>query len=1360
MQLPVVNIYSNLRNKSFVILTLFVSLAGEFHHASSQNSNIKFEHFNIEQGLPSGVVPCLFQDHKGYIWFGTFHGIARYDGYKIVSFTNREGDSTSISNEIIEALCDDIEGNIWVGHARGLDKFNTVTETFTHFILNSQKPLTDWSQHVLCLHVDKDGNLWIGTGGGLYKFNKATNSFLWLKHSNTDPQSIMSNSINAIYEDRDGSLWFGTGSGLDKIDKSTNKFKHFWADPNEQQGYAVMKGNVHWVLSVYEDREGIMWLGTNGGLVKFDRRHETFTINNHNASNPSSLANNTILSICEDANGKLWISTKSGVDVFEKNSKKFMHYSLNAKEPESLSSDDVGQILMDRSGTIWISTYDHGGVNKYVPPNPAIRHYKFDSNKPGDFLNSGLSGIFEDRKGIIWFATRKGFVTFDPVSEVLENQAYDPYLGLLSKSKDGTIWLYKLSGAIFFKKVNSDQFKQLVGPDGNAIIHDKAVCMQNTSDGCIWFGTFDGDIFKIDPVSGKTSLLARISTRIGSIYEDKSGTVWIGTREGGILRYDSKHETFKPFTYDLNDTLTISGNNVDWICEDKPGTLWIIANGRVNKFDQVRQKWIRLGENQGFPVHIFMITSDQNGYLWMSAPNATYKYNPETNKFKKYDYLTGWSFKTTNGEMYLKNRQGITRFNPDSLHDNSFIPPVVITSFRKFEKPFPIGNGIRLPYDENFIAFEFAALSYIDPERNQYAYKLEGIDKDWVYSGTRRYASYPNLHPGKYIFRVKGSNNDGVWNEAGTSITLIIASPWWKTWWAYISYGLFFLFTLYWLRRYEMNRLSFRDQVKMDAAVLKEKEETEKLKSRFFANISHEFRTPLTLILGPAEKIISGTSDDVKKDANTIKRNSRRLLQLINQLLDLSKLEAGKLKLEASKGNIVSFVKGVALSFESLAESKDITLTLYSEKEFIELYFDREKMIQVLTNILSNAFKFTPVDGKITVSVKETDSKHVEIKIRDTGIGIAAEEIPKLFDRFYQVDSSLTREFEGTGIGLALTKELVELHHGSIRVESKQKDAGMEGSVWTEFIVELPLGKEHLKNEEIIKDTSKVIETKDSIGEKSHFKPDLHLGPGLKIQEEMADELKYDKTIILVVEDNYDMREYIKESLDSNYQIEEAVNGEQGVRKAGKIIPDLIISDMMMPKMAGNELVRILKNEEATSHIPIILLTAKAGHEDKLEGLETGADDYLTKPFDIKELQVRIRNLIKIRKKLQEKYSKPENMLPGTKEQRLNSIDEKFMFRVAQVIDKHISEEEFDIEEFCSEVAMSRTQLHRKLKALTGKSASLYIRSVKLARAKQLIEEQQGTISEIAYSVGFSSPVYFTRCFREEFGYPPSDLKK
>ena len=800
---------------------------------------------------------------------------------------------------------------------------------------------------------------------------------------------------------------------------------------------------------------------------------------------------------------------------------------------------------------------------------------------------------------------------------------------------------------------------------------------------------------------------------------------------------------------------------------------------------------------------VWKILNDDRGNYWLSTRKGISKFNTDTKQFQNYDVSYGLpengfymsnDCKTKNGEMYFGSPGAVVRFHPDSIKNNPFIPPIVITTIKKFDQPVSFRKEINLSYNENFLSFEFIALSYISPERNQYAHRMEGLDKDWVYSGTRRFASYPNLDPGKYIFRVKGSNNDGVWNEAGTSIIIIISPPLWKTWWAYLTYGVLFIFALYGLRRYELNRLSFKNQVKTDEAVLKEREETDKIKSRFFANISHEFRTPLTLILGPAEKIISDTSDDIKKDANIIKRNSRRLLQLINQLLDLSRLEAGKLKLEASKGNIVSFVKGVALSFESLSESKDITLKLQPEKEFIELYFDREKMMKILTNILSNAFKFTPEEGKITVSINIKPPFHppfdkggisphlpsftkggkkggsVAIKIRDTGIGIASEEIPKLFDRFYQVDSSHTREYEGTGIGLALTKELVELHHGNIKVESEKNDpdkvgAGLpEGQVnWTEFTLEFPLGREHLKNEEILAEEeiqTKAFLSPNEVGMKNLYQESIDNKTDSSSKTPQNDiVINEEKTIILVVEDNYDMREYIKESLDVDYFIEEAVNGEQGVRKAEKIIPDLIISDMMMPKMDGNQLVKILKNDEKTSHIPIILLTAKAGHEDKLEGLEIGADDYLTKPFDIKELQVRIKNLISIRKKLQEKFSKT-GYISKPPEKRLNSIDERFMKKVMDVIEQHLSEEDFSIEEFGNEVGMSRSQIHRKLKALSGKSASVFLRSVRLAKAKKMMEEQKGNISEIAYLVGFSSPSYFTKCFKDEFGNSPSEIIK
>ncbi|MEO8231690.1 MAG: two-component regulator propeller domain-containing protein [Ignavibacteriota bacterium] len=1384
-------------------LSIIILLVLQFN-ILAQNSNITFEHLNLDNGLPPNVT-CIFQDRIGYIWFGTSSGLYRYDGYSLKEYSPS---STNITNANIRAICDDKEGNIWIGHAHGLDKLNPSKEIFTHYILNPQMPLTDWRQHVVAALEDRNGKLWIGTGGGLYLFDKTMEIFKWVQHDTTNPASIYHNPVHAIYEDGSGTLWFGTGEGLDKLDKAANKFTHYY-NAKDFKEYPGLDKNPHNVTSIIEDRDGRFWLGTSGGLVEFNRKDGTFTQYKNDPKNPASIANDFVRSICEDFNGYLWMSTYAGLDIFDKNSRKFSHYTYNKLDPGSLSSNDVGKILFDTSGTIWITTYGRG-VNKHIPQYPYLKQYTSEIGKPGKLPLDELEDLVEDRNGTIWIGTDKGLLSFDPKKELFKKEFFKMPASALLFDKAGTLWISSFltgnNGYLYYKRNKDKKINQLFDLNGKPY-NEFVSFMSNSGDGCIWLGTPYGNLLKLNPSTIKVEQFAGFERAISAMYEDKTGLLWIGTYDGGLICYDQFEKIFKRFTTNPNDTNTISGDAITSLCEDGTGTLWIIANTALDKFDREKQKIIRVGEKDGFPKKAFNLIDDTHGNLWITTINGLVKYNPFTKQFKNYaENKPRWGYKMRNGDLYFilapsfQKKQSIIRFCPDSLQVNSFIPPVVITLFKKFEKSYPFDKKIKLSYQENFISFEFSALSYISPEKNQYAYKMEGVDKDWVYSGTRRYASYPNLSPGEYIFRVKGSNNDAVWNEAGTSLRIIISPPFWKSWWAYLLYACFLLSALYAIRRYEMNRLSFKNQVKLDSVVLKEREETDKMKSRFFANISHEFRTPLTLILAPAEKIISNTSDDHIKDANIIRRNSRRLLQLINQLLDLSKLEAGKLKLEASKGNIVSFVKGVALSFESLAESKDITLKLLPEKEFIELYFDREKMMKILTNILSNAFKFTSEEGKITVSITELDKpsnviskefsteksltnnmgkispfarndnrikSYVEIKISDTGIGIPSEEIPKLFDRFYQVDSSHTREYEGTGIGLALTKELVELHHGSIRVESTKEDVNLASSGWTEFTLELPLGRDHLKDEEIIKAGEKIIEPDLSAGrpkvlvdEERYLIANQISEQAETIKEGLSEELQEEKTIILVVEDNYDMREYIKESLDSNYVVVEAVNGEQGVRKAEKIIPDLIISDMMMPKMDGNELVRILKNDEKTSHIPIILLTAKAGHEDKLEGLEIGADDYLTKPFDIKELQVRIKNLISIRKKLQEKYSKIQNLISEVKAQKLSSIDEKFMFRVGEVIEKHISEEEFNIEDFCGEVAMSRTQLHRKLKALTGKSASLYIRSVKLAKAKKMIEEHRGNISEIAYSVGFSSPVYFTRCFKEEFGYPPRDVKK
>jgi signal transduction histidine kinase/DNA-binding response OmpR family regulator len=845
----------------------------------------------------------------------------------------------------------------------------------------------------------------------------------------------------------------------------------------------------------------------------------------------------------------------------------------------------------------------------------------------------------------------------------------------------------------------------------------------------------------------------------------------IGTNEGGLNRFNPSKGTFKSFNF----TKGIGKNTVLAIYENKKGNFWVgTFRSGIHLFDRDKgvsvysiTKKDGLANNQ-----IMSILEDDSGNLWIATYIGLSKFSQQTHSVTNLHFpdvdqnmFYNSALKTSSGEMLFGTFDGFIMIHPDSIKDDPVPPQVVISNVSLFNKPeekleyegfISELKELNLSYNENDLRFDYIGLHFGEPEKNQYKYLLENFDDDWIDAGSQRNATYTNLNAGEYVFRVTACNRDGIWNEEGASLKIIIPPPFWASWWAYSLYVMFAFGLLYGVRRYELNRTHLKNQVKLDEVKLKEREETDKMKSRFFANISHEFRTPLTLILGPTEKILSKSADDeTQKQLSLVKRSANRLLGLINQLLDLSKLEEGKLELRTSKSNIVPFIKGLTMSFESIAERKDITLKVKNSSDEIEMYFDKEKMTKIMTNLLSNAFKFTPRDGQITVSLTETNTNTVDIKIRDSGIGISEEELSKLFDRFYQVDSSFTREQEGTGIGLALTKELVELHRGIISVDSKL------GS-WTEFTVTLPVGRKHLKDEEIIEENVILSPAKSGINSAKNLLEINEIDPShfdkLSVTEN-DDDVNEDRNILLVVEDNYDVREFIKDSLGNEFQIEEASNGEQGVRKAEQIIPDLIISDVMMPKMDGNELTKTLKNDEKTSHIPIILLTAKSEQESRLEGLETGADDYLTKPFDAKELQIRIKNLISIRRKLQEKFSTGDYVpVKRSDEKKLSNLEEQFMCKVMEVIKNHLSEEEFSIEQFGKEVGMDRVQLHRKLKALSGKSPSNYLRSVRLVRARKMIEEQKGNISEIAYSVGFSSPQYFTRCFREEFGYPPSNL--
>ena len=1377
------------RNKTSIILFRLTTLSVFLIISSfvySQPADSPFENFSVEKGMPT-VVSCILQDRIGYLWFGTNSGLFKYDGYSFVSYKHDLEDSTSIIDNRLSVLYEDKKGEMWIGTYLGLEKFDRAMNTFIHYTPNPSGIGKDVSNHVYAICEDKYGMLWVGTEDGLYKFNKAEERFTSLQHDSTDPGSISHNNFGAIFEDKEGSLWFGTGAGLDKYDFETGKFKHYLNDPRNHYVKWENSSSEYWINKMIEDENGILWLGTNGGLVEYSPK-EGSSFNY--LFNPRDKTNR-ITSICQDViSGSLWIATWDGLFAFNKKTKKFTKYNAQANA-----------VLSERSGTLWFGTdIEIKKLNRIKRP-----FKKYPTKYVSYVIKAG-------KEGIIWILSSEiGYKKFDTRKEKFVPYSFGKDSVLFVYNSEADILIYSEKGIVY--SIDSLGTKLIWGFYPIEFIRSATYASKGSKG--YWTGTSAGGLYFWDPNTKRSTEIKNLKLSIDYIYENNTGLLWVATDMGKVYCYDllagqasQTNDTMVELISDTKNPLRLSGTKTNEIYEDKKGRVWFATNDGLNRYEYLTKSMVYFTEKDGLPGNnVRGILEDNHGYLWITTTKGISKFNPETNQFKNYDVsygleLTADAFfgkgcKTSNGEMYFGGAKGFTRFHPDSVKDNSFIPPIVVTSFKKFDKPYPFPDPsqqgqdetseIHLPYDENFLSFEFAALSYISPERNQYAYKMEGLDKDWVYCSTRRFASYTNLNPGEYVFRVKGSNNDGVWNEAGTSISIIISPPWWKTTRAYILYSTLILSIIYFTWKMQVKRIRMSHEYEMSRFEAEKLHEVDEIKSRFFTNISHEFRTPLTLILGPVKQIIDSLKDEkthldsrkVIDELKVVHKNANRLHGLVNQLLDISKLESGNMKLQTTSQNIIPFFKAIVLSFTSYAERKRITLKFNSIEDEIIAYIDKDKIEKIITNVLSNAFKFTPESGRIEATVTRSFSSpaghshsvplkagsespnqikklkqvqlnnYVEISIRDSGVGIPKEKIPKIFDRFYQVDGSHTREQEGTGIGLSLTKELVELHRGRIEVESE------EGKGTTIKII-IPLGKEHLKPEEICEE--EIERSKEY--EKEIIEPSIEEFVDGKERNKIEVDLseKLELPLLLIVEDNPDVRNYIKSNLNKGYMILEAVDGEDGWNKSVEQIPDLILSDVMMPKMDGFKLCDKLKTDQRTSHIPIILLTAKAASADKIEGFETGADDYIMKPFEPDELRARIKNLIEQRKRIHEHFKK--HGLFELEEKNITPVDQKFLQKAFDTITHNISETSFNVESFAENLAVSRYVLYKKIISLTGEAPVELIRRIRLKKAAELIQKKFGNLSEVALEVGFNNPAYFSDCFKKQFGISPSQYQQ
>ena len=1294
------------------------------------------QYLNVEHGMTSSFVNASLEDQSGNIWLGTYIGVNVYNGESFTHYTETEG----LSNNLVWSILEDQSGNIWLGTRGGVSVFNG--ESFTHYTeTEGLSNNTVWS-----IAEDRSGNIWLGTdGGGVSLFNGESFTHY------TEKEGLSNNIVISILEDESGNIWLGTeGGGVSLFDGES--FTHY----TENEG---LTNNDVW--SILEDQSGNIWLGTSGGVSVFDG--ESFT----HYTETEGLSNNDVRSVLEDQNGNIWLGTGgSGVSVFD--GKSFTHYNVK----KGLSNNTIYSTLEDQSGNIWLGT-DGGGVNVFN--GESFTHYS---------VNEGLSqnvvlSILEDRSGNIWVGTGGGGVSvFDGESFTRYSETEglsDSIVWTILEDKSGNIWLGTGDGGVsVFDGESFTHYTENEGLSNNrvrAILEDKS--------GNIWLGTNGGvSVFDGESFTHYTETEGLSNNIVWSILEDKSGNIWLGTEGGGVSVFDGENFT----RYTENEGL--SNNTVFSILEDRRGNIWLgTEGGGASLFNGV--SFTHYTEKEGLANNsVWSILEDKSAPLnemgiYMGTENGLSKISIQEDEtsgdtefafsiqnFGKQDGLKGLRF-TSSAIIDSKNRawwgngNGLVMLDLNTLKFSDNIPQpqlsqleineqfvdyrtisdspdsdqdqITFSGVQKFEN-YPL--SLQLSYEKNHLTFYFAAIDWAAPHKIRYSYRMKGLNTNWSQPTTDPVADYRNLPFGTHTFQIRAIGESGVWSEP-YDYAFTILPPWWRTWWAYIMYAILFLNGLYLLRRYELNRFNLKNQLELERVEIDSLRKLDQLKSHFFANISHEFRTPLTLIIGQIEALLDSEPDrNRKKKLISVNSNAEQLLSLINQLLDLSKLESGKMELNLEETNIVSFLKNHLFSFESLAQAENISLNFSSARATIPMSVDTDKMEKVFFNLFSNACKFTGSGGRIDVAVEITQPDMVEIRVKDSGVGISNERLPYIFDRFYQADPSNTRKYEGTGIGLSLAYELITIHGGAIDVTSEE-------GVGTEFIIRLPF-------EEIsdpVPDSSAVPD--QLLSDNAFAQPALPDIDGLYSEHD---------EIILIVEDNADVREFIREQLAGEYNILEASNGREGIAVSQGTIPDLIITDLMMPEMDGYEFSENIRSDEKTSHIPIIMLTAKAGLDPKIEGLEAGIDAYLTKPFHVRELHARVKTLIQQRKNLKKQFSSATYFTPSAIAK--SPVDQTFLKNAIEIIDKHLTDEEFSTDTFASSLNMSMSQLNRKLNALVDQPAGTFIRSVRLQRSVELLNQTDKTIGEICYEVGFNDQAYFSRAFKKQFGKSPSAFRK
>jgi len=1358
---------------------------------------INFNRLTTNNGLSNNYVSSLIQDRLGFLWFATDDGLNRFDGYEFKVFRNNSSDVKSLSDNSTTTLTEDDSGRIWIGTKTGyINCYDPVFDKFTYWKIESEitkeNPIT-------VIYIDKKFNVWIGTyRGGLYKLDNKTGKTTNWTYKKEDPVSISNNYISSIVEDDFGNLWIGTFNGLNKFkpDKSYNHFERFYVDKNNPN---TLSDNIVWAITKSTSGKNKLWIGTAHGLTVLNT--ETKSFSRIAIPNPDNLqfGNGTGSVIEESIDGEniLWINSYAGLLRYDVSRKKFDRFLSHKNNPYSLISNQVNNIIKDRSGVLWAAT--DNGLNFFSQKN-----IKFNNTllRTETFFDTGVlnklntKAITKTADGTIWIGTDNGLYSSKTlngkVSFIKHSKLSSENIWSLTAGNSNDLWIGTYGSGLFYLNFKTNQItwrdiliKTIKSSSRNFV---KSVLKDDENN--LWIGYWGIGLARLNTITNEINYWHHLTDRTNSlshddvwvIFQDSKSRIWIGTNGGGLDLYDESGDgTFTHFTAEEGNQNSLSSNSVYSIAESKIRTddssaitLWIGTNNGLNKF-VINRSDNKSTLNTDVKVTTYTIkdgladnsiksiVEDENGNLWLGTSSGITLFDLEKNAFTNFstsDGVVGMDFnfssalKINSNLIFMGGTAGLNYFDPDRISQSPYKPPVVITDFLIFNNSVKVEsnsvltrnifhtNEVTLSHKQNVFSFQFAAMDYNNPGSINYTYKMEGFDKDWIESNSRRFITYTNLNPGSYTFKVKSTNSDGIWSDIEKSIKVTITPPWWQTGWAIILYFVVFVIGVLGIIKFQNYRTKLQHELRFRELESYHLREIEQMKSRFFANLSHEFRTPLMLIKGPLELLLNGKiSENISDYYKMLLRNTEKLQKLIDQLLELSQLESETIPLKAETQNLAALVKSYTSAFIPLAEQNKIKFRFTSSVETALALIDRDKLEKIINNLLSNAFKFTPAEGTISVNLfidKETDHDVANISVKDSGIGIPQEYQTKIFDRFYQVDDSSKRNYGGSGIGLALVKELVMLNKWNIEVKSSEGKG-------TEFILCIPILTDGKLNE--------TNQTKDLVTEKTSG----HIFVQDETIETNVSENQNDKSLILFVEDSEDVRKYVYDLLKPDYNILLAESGEAGIEVTQNNLPDLILSDVMMPGMDGFEFCKKIKGDWKTSHIPVILLTAKVTHQSKLEGLELGADDYITKPFDYKELSIRIKNLIEQRKLLREKFSKELDFQSESISR--NSSDKEFIQKTVDAIEKNLNNENFNSDTLAKELFVSRSQLNRKLQTIAGLGPGEFIRNHKLKRAAQMILENRLSITQIAFEVGFGSPAQFTRSFQKHFNCLPSEFK-